>query len=229
MDKQLIFMVEDDESIRELVKYALESENFDVSAFENAETMLAALKEKKPKLILLDIMLPGMDGIEALKIIREEYKTVNIKVIMLTAKNSEINKVSGLNLGADDYITKPFSVLELVARIKANLRKYAVELSEDILSYKQLKIHTASREVFIGETKINLTMKEFDLLKTLLYNLGNIVEREKLLEKVWGYEYFGQTRTLDIHIKTLREKLGEYGKFILTYRGVGYSFKEDIL
>ena len=229
MDKQLIFIVEDDESIRELVKYTLSGEGFDVSVFENAESMLAALKTKIPKLILLDIMLPDMDGIEALKIIREEYKTVNIKVIMLTAKNSEINKVSGLNLGADDYITKPFSVLELVARIKANLRKYAVELSEDMLSYKKLKIHTASREVFVGESKINLTMKEFELLKILVKNLGNVIERDFLLEKIWGYNYFGQTRTLDIHIKTLREKLGEYGDFIITYRGVGYAFKEEIL
>ena len=229
MNKQLIFIVEDDESIRELLKYTLSSEGFDVSVFENAESMLAALKTKMPKLILLDIMLPDMDGIEALTIIREEYKTVNTKVIMLTAKNSEINKVSGLNLGADDYITKPFSVLELVARIKANLRKYAVELSDEILSYKQLKIHTASREVFVGENKINLTMKEFELLKILMQNLGNVMERDFLLEKIWGYNYFGQTRTLDIHIKTLREKLGECGDFIITYRGVGYAFKEEIL
>ena len=226
MDKQLIFIAEDDESIRELVTYALEGEHFSVRAFESAESLLDALKHSLPKLILLDIMLPGADGMETLRIIREEYRTVNIKVIMLTAKSSEINKVAGLNAGADDYITKPFSVLELVARVKANLRKYAVELSEDTLSFKQLQIRLSSRAVFIGTEKINLTAKEFDLLKILVQNLGDVVPREKLLDKVWGYDYFGQTRTLDIHINTLRGKLGGYADYILTCRSVGYVFKE---
>jgi two-component system alkaline phosphatase synthesis response regulator PhoP len=144
---------------------------------------------------------------------------------MLTAKNSEINKVTGLNSGADDYMTKPFSVLELVARVKANLRKYAVGISEEILSLKNLKINIASRETFINGNKINLTFKEFELLKILMQNLNSVIEREKLLERVWGYDYFGQTRTLDIHIKTLREKLGEYGDCIVTVRSVGFMLK----
>ena len=229
MANPLIFIVEDDEGIRELVKYALEGEGFDVRTFCNTESMLESLEERFPSLILLDIMLPGADGTEALKIIREEYRTVNIKIIMLTAKSSEVNKVVGLNLGADDYITKPFSVLELIARVKANLRKYAVDLSSDTLSFKKLRIYVASREVFVGEERVKLTMKEFELLKILVQNLGNVMERDFLLEKIWGYNYFGQTRTLDIHIRTLREKLGEYGDFIMSYRGVGYCFKEDKL
>jgi two-component system alkaline phosphatase synthesis response regulator PhoP len=225
MKKQLLFIVEDDASIRDLVSYALTCEGYEVRAFESAESALCAFKERIPKLILLDIMLPEMDGIGMLEYIRSEYKNLNIKVIMLTAKNSEINKIGGLNSGADDYVTKPFSVLELIARVKANLRKYAVEISEEILSFKDLKISIAGREVFIGENKINLTYKEFELLKILMENLNNVVEREKLLERIWGYEYFGQTRTLDIHINTLREKLGEYGDCVVTARGVGFMFK----
>lgn len=226
MEKQLIFITEDDENIRELVRYGLNCEGFDVQTFENAEDCLAAMKKKIPKLLLLDIMLPKMDGIELLRLIRAEHKNLNIKIILLTAKNTEINKVTGLNLGADDYITKPFSVLELVARVKANLRKYAVEISEEILFCKNLKLNIQSRDVYINEKKITLTLKEFELLKYLMQNLNSVVEREKLLEKVWGYEYFGQTRTLDIHIGTLREKLGEYGDCIVTVRGVGFMLKE---
>jgi two-component system alkaline phosphatase synthesis response regulator PhoP len=225
MEKQLIFIVEDDESIRELVSYALTGEGYEVLLFGNAEDMLEAFKERIPKLILLDIILPNKDGIETLKYIRSEYKNLNVKVVMLTAKNSEINKVTGLNAGADDYITKPFSVLELVARVKANLRKYAVEISEDVLSLKNLKINVVSRETFIDGNKINLTYKEFELLKVLMQNLNNIIEREKLLEKIWGADYFGQTRTLDIHIRTLREKLGAYGDCIVTVRSVGFMLK----
>ena len=226
MQKQLIYIVEDDESIRELVTYALSSEGFETTAFETAESMLDALPKKLPQLILLDIMLPGMDGIALLRHIRAEYKNLNIKIIMLTAKSSEINKVTGLNLGADDYIAKPFSVLELAARVKANLRKYSVDIANDVLSFNDLEINIASREVSIADKKITLTLKEFELLKILMENIGNVVEREKLLDKVWGYEYYGQTRTLDIHIKTLREKLGAYGENIITYRGVGYSLRE---
>jgi two-component system alkaline phosphatase synthesis response regulator PhoP len=227
MEKQLIFIVEDDESIRELLSYALAGEGYAVCSFGSAEAMLEAFKEKIPKLILLDIILPDMDGIELLKYVRSEYKNLNIKILMLTAKNSEINKVTGLNAGADDYITKPFSVLELAARVKANLRMYAVEISDEILSLKNLKINAATRETFIDGNKINLTFKEFELLKILMQNLDNIVGREKLLEKVWGYEYFGQTRTLDIHIKTLREKLGGYGDCIVTVRGVGFMLRTN--
>lgn len=226
MDKQLLYIVEDDENIRELISYALRNEGFEIRAFEKGEDFLIAVKEQIPNLALLDIMLPDIDGIELLTRIRSEYKNFNIKVIMLTAKNSEINKVTGLNLGADDYITKPFSVLELIARVKANLRKYDIEVSDKTLSLKGLKINVGSREVFIDGNKINLTYKEFELLKILMQNLNNVVSRETLLEQVWGYEYYGQTRTLDIHIKTLRAKLGNISDCIVTVRGVGFMLKE---
>lgn len=226
MDKQLLYIVEDDENIRELISYALRNEGFEIRAFEKGEDFLIAVKEQIPNLALLDIMLPDIDGIELLTRIRSEYKNFNIKVIMLTAKNSEINKVTGLNLGADDYITKPFSVLELIARVKANLRKYDIEVSDKTLSLKGLKINVGSREVFIDGNKINLTYKEFELLKILMQNLNNVVSRETLLEQVWGYEYYGQTRTLDIHIKTLRAKLGNLSDCIVTVRGAGFMLKE---
>lgn len=226
MDKQLLYIVEDDENIRELISYALRNEGFEIRAFEKGEDFLVAVKEQIPNLALLDIMLPDIDGIELLTRIRSEYKNFNIKVIMLTAKNSEINKVTGLNLGADDYITKPFSVLELIARVKANLRKYDIEVSDKTLSLKGLKINVGSREVFIDGNKINLTYKEFELLKILMQNLNNVVSRETLLEQVWGYEYYGQTRTLDIHIKTLRAKLGNISDCIVTVRGAGFMMKE---
>lgn len=226
MDKQLLYIVEDDENIRELISYALRNEGFEIRAFEKGEDFLIAVKEQIPNLALLDIMLPDIDGIELLTRIRSEYKNFNIKVIMLTAKSSEINKVTGLNLGADDYITKPFSVLELIARVKANLRKYDIEVSDKTLSLKGLKINVGSREVFIDGNKINLTYKEFELLKILMQNLNNVVSRETLLEQVWGYEYYGQTRTLDIHIKTLRAKLGNISDCIVTVRGAGFMLKE---
>ena len=227
MHRQMIYIVEDDESIRELVKYALESEGFEVRAFDRAETVPEAFASCPPELILLDIMLPEMDGIELLSLIRSKYKNLNVRIIMLTAKSSEINKVTGLNGGADDYITKPFSVLELVARVKANLRKYAVASGGGILSYGDLKINAARREVFIADEKINLTIKEFALLKVFVENVNNIIERDDLLKRVWGYDYCGQTRTLDIHVKTLRGKIGRYGDNIITVRGVGYGFRES--
>ena len=229
MEKELVFIVEDDRNIRELVRYALEAEGFETAVFENAEDMLNEINIRIPRLILLDIMLPATDGITALKILRERYKNMNLRIILLTAKSSEINKVTGLNSGADDYITKPFSVLELVARVKANLKKYAVEIQSNVLVFKSLKLNITNRDVFADGAKINLTLKEFELLKILMQNVNSVVSRDMLLNAVWGYEYFGQTRTLDMHIKTLRGKLGGYGDNIITFRGVGYCLKEGNL
>lgn len=227
MGKQLIYNVEDDESIRELIKYALENEGFEVISFENAEDMLFALQRRCPELIVLDIMLPQMDGIEALKFIRSTYKNLNIKIIMLTAKGSEINKVNGLDSGADDYIVKPFSILEFTARVKANLRKYNVEISKDSYNFGEMKLKINSREVIVNGQIINLTLKEFELLKILMQESNSIISRERLLKEVWGYDYFGDTRTLDIHINTLRKKLDTYCDNIVTVRGVGYMLKES--
>ncbi|MDR2090990.1 MAG: response regulator transcription factor [Clostridiales bacterium] len=223
--KQLIYGVEDDESLRELIKYTLTNDGYEALMFANAEDCLEAFDKRQPSLLLLDIMLPGMDGMEALKIIREKYKNLNVKIIMLTAKNSEINKISGLNGGADDYMTKPFSVLELTARIKAHLRQRAVSVGGGVIEFAGIGLNAASREARAGGEPLNLTYLEFELLKILLENAGTVLERERLLREIWGMEYFGESRTVDIHIKNLRAKMGGYGACIVSARGLGYVLK----
>lgn len=226
MSKQLIYSVEDDESIRDLINYALTNEGYEVVSFADAEDMLNQLSIRIPELILLDIMLPGIDGIQTLKLIREKYKNINIRIIMLTAKNNEISKISGLNSGADDFITKPFSVLELIARIKANLRKFSIDVANDTLSMSGIQLNTKTRSVSIDGKNINLTLKEYELLKFLLNNVNNAISRETLINEIWGFEYFGDTRTVDIHIKNLRAKLENYSDCIVSIRGIGYILKE---
>ena len=226
MERKSIYSVEDDGPIRELIAYALKSEGYEVKSFADAESMLAEAALAMPDLILLDIMLPKMDGIEALKILRERYKSADFKVIMLTAKTSEINKVTGLDAGADDYITKPFSVLELTARIRANLRKRAAGLDGGEIKMGPIALNQSGREATVDGAAVNLTAKEFELLKYLLLNAGTVVERDRLLKDIWGYEYFGESRTVDNHIKNLREKLGKGGELIEAVRGAGYILKE---
>jgi len=222
----LIYNAEDDASIRELIGYALASAGYEIVSFETAEEMLSALDKRLPDLIILDVMLPAMDGIEALKIIRSKYKNVGIKIIMLTAKTSEVNKITGLDSGADDYITKPFSVLELVARVKAQLRKFTLSASGDTISFGGMCLNTASRTVISDGEEITLTYKEFEILQILLKSAGNVVARESILKEIWGYDYFGDSRTVDIHIKNIRAKLGDNGSCIVSVRGVGYVLKE---
>ncbi|MCL2061369.1 MAG: response regulator transcription factor [Firmicutes bacterium] len=224
MNKQLIYVTEDDDAIRDLVTYALTAEDYSVKAFTCAEELLAQCAKTIPDLVLLDIMLPGMDGITALKKFRDDYKSADTRIVMLTAKASEINKVTGLDAGADDYITKPFSVLELCARVRAALRKKAISPLGGQLSVNAVVLHQDSRTVTVRGAEISLTLKEFELLNFLMLNAGVVVEREKLLKEVWGYEYFGETRTVDIHIKNLREKLGGEADAIQSVRGVGYIF-----
>ncbi|MDR1906202.1 MAG: response regulator transcription factor [Clostridiales bacterium] len=224
---RLIYSVEDDESIGELIKYSLTNAGYEVDLFTNAEDMFDALQKRQPSLILMDIMLPGADGIEAIKKIREKYQNVNIKIILLTAKNSEINKISGLNDGADDYVTKPFSILELIARIKAHLRKYTTDISDGDLTFADIKLNTNSREVAVSGSRVDLTYKEFELLRALMENAGVVLDREKLIKDIWGFEYFGESRTVDIHIKNLRAKLGAAGERITSVRGVGYILRGD--
>jgi len=218
----VIYSVEDDESIRELISYALVNAGFQVVSFATAEEMLSAIEKEFPDLIILDIMLPGIDGIEALKQIREKNKSV--KVIMVTAKKAEHNKVQGLESGADDYITKPFSVLELVARVKAHLRN--VTKSGGDIVCGSLLVNPSARTVTSGGKAVTLTYKEFELLHALIKKAGTVVTREELLQEVWGYEYYGESRTVDIHIKNLRIKLGKGGDCIVSVRGVGYTVKE---
>ena len=214
MEKELIYSVEDDINISDLIKYTIEESGFNIKCFSNGYDMLEALKMKTPNLILLDIMLPDIDGTEILKIIRTEYSHLPIRVIMLTAKSSEINIVTGLNAGADDYMPKPFSVLELIARVKANLRKKDRSLESEEL-------------IFVNNNQVVLTQKEFDLLKLLVENAENAVSRETMLEEVWGVDYSMESRTIDMHIKSIRQKLNLQKENIVTVRGMGYKLTED--
>ncbi len=221
-----IFIVEDDENIRNLIIYALKSSEFDCFGFENAEEFYNGLKEETPDLILLDIMLPDIDGISILKNIRQNLAINNVPVIMLTAKTSEYDKINGFEQGADDYISKPFSVLELISRIKAVLRRTNQKSNDAILSFKNIVLDDKKHIVTVDDVEVSLTLKEFDLLNLLFKNKGYVLSREKILEKVWGIDYEGETRTVDMHIKTLRQKLKDKGQLIETIRGVGYKVGE---
>lgn len=226
MNKELIYSVEDDDNIRDLIKYTVEEAGYTIECFSNGNDMLEALKKQTPNLVLLDIMLPDIEGTEILKIIRTDYAHLPIKVIMLTAKTSEINIVTGLNLGADDYMLKPFSVLELLARIKANLRKKDVRLDAEELTFGDIKLVVKKRNVFVGERQVILTQKEFDLLKLLMENANNVVDRETMLEEVWGVDHTMETRTIDMHIKSIRQKLDLTKENIITVRGMGYKLTD---
>ena len=226
MNKELIYSVEDDDNIRDLIKYTVEEAGYTIECFSNGNDMLEALKKQTPNLVLLDIMLPDIEGTEILKIIRTDYSHLPIKVIMLTAKTSEINIVTGLNLGADDYMPKPFSVLELLARIKANLRKKDVRLDAEELNFGEIKLIVKKRSVFVGERQVILTQKEFDLLKLLMENANNVVDRDTMLEEVWGVDHTMETRTIDMHIKSIRQKLDLTKENIITVRGMGYKLTD---
>ncbi|MDR2601458.1 MAG: response regulator transcription factor [Spirochaetaceae bacterium] len=224
-----IFAVEDDDNIRELVLYALKAAGFDAYGFHSAKPFYASLNEAEspPRLILLDIMLQGEDGVSILKRLKADEKHRSIPVIMLTARNAEYDRIKGLDLGADDYITKPFSIMELIARIRAVLRRCAPQTSEAVeLKTDSIILNTNKRNVYINEKEILLTYKEFELLRYLIQNKGLVLTREKILEHVWGYEFFGESRTVDMHIKSLRQKLKEKGEIIKTVRNVGYKINE---
>lgn len=218
----MIYYAEDDKSIRELVIYTLKSTGFSACGVENGEALFAAIQKEKPELILLDIMLPGEDGLSILKKLRETASTKSIPVIMVTAKGSEYDKVKGLDCGADDYITKPFGMMETVSRIKAVLRRAGQDTQKDVYTYKTICLNSRSHVVTVDGAPVELTFKEFELLKYLLQNEGTVLTRDMLLEKIWGYDFDGETRTADVHIRTLRAKLGDAGQYIETVRGVGY-------
>jgi len=220
--KQKIFVIEDDSALRELYKYTLENE-FDCYCFESGELFFEALKNEEPSLILLDIMLPGEDGFLILSRLKVDKGTSQIPVIMVSAKEEEISKVKGLNMGADDYIAKPFGVLELVARIKAALRKNS-KTPDEAIAYKDIVIDFSRHSVTANGQPVQMTLKEFNLLCLLCGNPEKVQEREMIFREVWGGDFFGETRTLDIHIKELRKKLSEAGSEVViqTVRGVGY-------
>jgi two-component system alkaline phosphatase synthesis response regulator PhoP len=223
-----IYVIEDDESIRELLKVALEGFGYHIKAYESAEPALLDMKEDKPELAIFDLMLPGMDGLSAIRLIRQDKQLKNMAVICLTAKDKELDKVMGLDVGADDYITKPFGVLELAARIRSLLRRSSKEDNNEVIKVKSITINPQTREVKNGGELVELTFKEYELLMYLLEHDTRVVGRDELLNRIWGYEYDGETRTLDIHIRTLRQKLGDTGAdCIKTVRSVGYRFVKD--
>lgn len=218
---ETIVLVEDDESIRVMLEYYLKSLNYQVAAFESGEAMFAAPEALSPALCILDIMLPGMDGLEILRRLRAGEHTRHVPVIMLTARGTEMDKVAGLEQGADDYLAKPFGLMELQARVKALLRRAGSAPAERVLRYGDLEMDPDAREVRRGGEPVELTYKEFELLRLLLSRHGTVLTREEILDQVWGYRYAGETRTVDMHIKSLRKKLGE--GYISTVRGVGYK------
>jgi len=224
-----IFLVEDDDSIREIVLYALQSSEFDALGFESGEDFFVQLEKEPtlPNLIVLDIMLPGDDGLTILKKLRQNQLYNKTPIIMLTAKGSELDKVKGLDLGADDYLTKPFSVMELVSRIKAVLRRSAPFSPEDQdLVYKNIRLDLVRRTTMVDGNEVSLTFKEYELLHYFMMNKSVALSRNKLMDAVWGYDYEGESRTIDVHIRSLRLKLGEAGESIKTLRNLGYKLGE---
>lgn len=226
--QKLAFVVEDDENIREIIRCTLASCNLKVAGFEDAVEMFSALPRQMPDIILLDLMLPRMDGLDALKKLKSDRTTAHVPVLIITAKSSETDKVTGLDLGADDYITKPFGILELMARVRAALRRSKGSHTEQaVFEFHGLRLDTARREVTQNGKPVALTLKEFDLLKFLMQHCGQAMTRDEILDNVWGYSYTGETRTLDMHIRSLRQKLGESAGgrgMITTVRGIGYKF-----
>ena len=220
----MIFCVEDDRDIRELVVYTLQTAGYEAIGIPEGEELFRRLRTERPELILLDIMLPGEDGITILKKLRSDASTAEIPVIMATAKGTEYDKVIGLDLGADDYIVKPFGMMEMVSRVKAVLRRTVKEVSESIRA-GEIRMDLGSHEVSVCGKPVRLTLKEFDLLKLLMENAGRVYSREQILDIVWGVEFVGETRTVDVHIGTLRTKLGPCGGYIETVRGIGYRMR----
>ena len=222
---KVIYYVEVDNSIRELVVYALKTSGFQVMGFENAALFYQQMKEQLPDLILLDIMLPDEDGVSILKNLRNERDTAQIPVIMMTAKSSEYDKVLGLDTGADDYITKPFGVMELISRVKAVIRRSSRNAGEpgEAIVIGDLTLDEQKHEVYVKGEPVSLTFKEFELLCYLMKNRSLVLSRDKILNTIWNYEYEGESRTVDVHIGSLRQKLGSCGDLIKTVRGIGYK------
>ena len=221
----MIYYVEDDDNIRELVVYTLNQVGLEARGYSCARDFYGAMEQQAPDLVLLDIMLPEEDGLTILRRLRAEAATEEIPVVMITAKGTEFDKVKGLDWGADDYIAKPFGMLEMVARIKAVLRRYegpSLPQNGQLITRDNLTVNLLERKVSVGEEEVLLTLKEFELLKKFLLYPGIVFSRDKLLNDIWGYEFTGETRTVDVHIRTLRQKLGSAGDLVETIRGVGY-------
>ena len=226
---RLIYCVEDEAGIRELITLALSTADFEVKGFEDAATFYAEMKNKLPDLILLDLMLPKIDGMTILRELKANAEYKSIPVIILTAKSMELDKVKGLESGADDFITKPFGVLELLARVKAVLRRSEKKVEEEPIHYNNLVLDYNKRTLHYMDKPVTLTYKEFELLHYLMLNKGIVLSRDKILQEIWGYDYEGETRTVDMHIKTIRQKLETAGctNYIATVRSAGYKLEEQ--
>ena len=221
----LIYILEDDRNIREIEEIALNNAGYQVVSFETAKEFQQKLNERTPDLLLLDLMLPDADGLELVMQLRQNVMTRSLPVIMVTAKTTELDKVRGLDSGADDYLTKPFSVMELISRVKALLRRSMKGLNERIITIGEISLDVERRKVTIEGERCELTYKEYELLKLLMNNAGIVTPREEILEKVWETDFEGESRTIDMHIKTLRQKLGNSANRIKTVRNVGYLFE----
>lgn len=221
----MIFCVEDDAAIRDLMLYTLASAGFEAEGFSESTALWAALAEKTPELIMLDLMLPGEDGISILKKIRSQTATADIPIILATAKGTEYDKVFGLDLGADDYLAKPFGMMEMISRVKAVLRRAAPQKKIRTLRVGELAMNMGEHTVEAAGKRVTLTLKEYELLQKFMENPGLVFTREQLLQNVWGADFIGETRTVDVHIGTLRTKLGACGEYIETVRGVGYRME----
>lgn len=221
----MIFCVEDDNAIRDLMIYTLNSAGFETKGFTCGSSLFDALQEETPQLVMLDIMLPDEDGLTILKKLRMQPATKDIPVIMATAKGTEYDKIVGLDLGADDYLAKPFGMMEMVSRIKAVLRRTSPKETAELLKIGNLELNLKTYIVLVNGKRVQLTLKEYKLLRTFMENIGRVFTRDQLLEMIWGIDYTGETRTVDVHVGTLRTKLGECGSYIETVRGVGYRME----
>ena len=221
----MIYCVEDDASIREIELYTLQSTGFRAEGFVDSEAFFAALHRELPELVILDVMRPGADGVEILRALKADAKTRDIPVIMATAKGAEYDKIQSLDLGADDYLVKPFGMMEMISRVKAVLRRSAPRERAEALTLGALTVNFSAHTVLVDGERVILTLKEYELLRLLLENPGRVFTRDQLLSDIWGMDYDGETRTVDVHIRTLRQKLGCAGNLIETVRGVGYRLE----
>lgn len=224
----MIYCVEDDASIRDLMIYTLNASGFEAMGFADGKTFMDSLSGGLPNLVILDIMLPGEDGISILKKLRSNSATASLPVIMATAKGTEYDKVIGLDLGADDYLVKPFGMMEMVSRIKAVLRRTESKTDDRIISIGSIEMNLREHTVSVEGARVQLTLKEFELLQLFLENIGRVFTREQLLSTIWDADFAGETRTVDVHIGTLRTKLGSCGSYIETVRGVGYRLEKHV-
>jgi len=223
----MIYCVEDDASIREIEIYTLKSCGFEAEGFETGTDFFNVLKKEKPELVILDIMLPDMDGIDLLKQLKKDPSVSDIPIILASAKGSEYDKIQGLDVGADDYLAKPFGMMEMVSRVRAVLRRAGAR-PQRVIENSEITIDEDKHEVRVYNDLIQLTLKEYELLSMLMRHPGIVFTRDQLLNDIWGSEYDGETRTIDVHIRTLRQKLGDAGRHIDTVRGVGYRYREDV-